>query len=60
MAFNFGRHFRGRGGELSGLSPLLPQLRPLGLNAAQLDALARLGPDAFQRWAVRGWFDGGS
>jgi hypothetical protein len=29
----------------------------LSLEAVELEALARLGPDAFQRWSVRGWIE---
>lgn len=59
MAWNLGRQMRLGGDELSSLSPLLPQSRPLAINRAQLDALNRLGPAEFHRWAIRGWFEGG-
>ena len=32
-------------------------MTPPALDPLELEALVRLGPDAFDRWAVRGWLE---
>lgn len=57
LAYNWGARAREDGYDLGEIYPMenLPPL--VGLEAGEVDALSRLGPDAFQKWATRGWVE---
>ena len=55
LAYNWGRAAKRDGTDLGEIYPLdnFPPVR--ALTGRELEALARLGPDAWQKWAARGW-----
>lgn len=57
MAWNLGRRARRLGLPLAALSGLSPEAPTPELSAVELEALANLGPDQFDRWALRGWLE---
>lgn len=56
-AYNYGRRARAEGLDAAQLLPLEGWPAVLALSAPELEALAGLGPDAFERWALRGWIE---
>jgi hypothetical protein len=54
-AYNFGQRARLSNVELAGLLPYLNYPPLIALLPSELEALDRLGPDEFERWAVKGW-----
>jgi hypothetical protein len=55
LAYNWGVRGRREGLQLADLEPLENYPPRLGLTVRELEALAVLGPDAWNRWAFRGW-----
>ena len=56
-AYNFGARARRAGVDLSLVLPLdnLPGVVPL--EPPELEALAAMGPDSFEKWTVKGWVE---
>jgi hypothetical protein len=57
-AWNFGARGRALGFTIGDLAPLGNLPPRLALTLGELEALDRLGPDAFERWSARGWVEG--
>lgn len=59
MAWNWGQRVAAAGLALDTLGPDAVAVWVLGFGMAEAEAEARLGPEGFRAWAVRGWIDGG-
>lgn len=57
FAYNWGARGRSCGLSLADLAPMDNFTPRLDLSPSELDHLAALGPDAWHRWAARGWVE---
>jgi hypothetical protein len=55
VAYNYGRGLRLAPGPGSWLLAALGDFSPQDLNLDETQALARIGPAEFRKWALRGW-----
>ena len=56
-AYNYGQRAREAGVPVSQLAPSDEDQRGPDLDSAELDSLIQLGPDGFDRWAIKGWIE---